>query len=78
MNFDMKATASMVEGGKSLTPGIHKAKFEGIDVDVFENTGSEIHTTGSLKIKANQVAQTVLAHEYLANESYGSSQRKRL
>lgn len=36
MNFDMKATASMVEGGKSLTPGIHKAKFEGIDVDVFE------------------------------------------
>ena len=45
-----------------------------LDVDVFENTGSEIHATGKMKIKANQVAQAVLSHEYLANESYGSSQ----
>ncbi len=45
-----------------------------LEVDVFENTGSEIHTTGKLKIKANEVGQTVLAHEYLANEEYGASQ----
>ncbi len=45
-----------------------------LEVDVFENTGSEIHTTGKLKIKANEIGQTVLAHEYLANEEYGASQ----
>lgn len=45
-----------------------------IDVDVFENSGSEIHVTGKMKIKANRVSQAVLHQQYLASETSSASQ----
>ena len=45
-----------------------------LDIDVFENTGSEIRSTGKLKIKAESVMQSVCEQGYKANESYGASQ----
>jgi len=45
-----------------------------LDIDVFENTGSEIRSTGKLKIKAKNVMQAVCEQSYKANESYKASQ----
>ena len=46
MNFDLSTAASIVEGGKFLSPGIHKVKFKGINLDKItsQNTGETYNT----------------------------------
>ncbi len=70
---------SVSENGSYVIPEYLKTVLEvdgdmDLDIDVFENTGSEIRSTGKMRIKAKDINQLVCEQRYMSNESYKASQ----